>query len=118
MRIQHRRAVEFVSAEQYHADFLADVAPGGVVRLTLGHEYSSDAVVPEFGKALTVAEYLAEAEPKLMFLVLRCDALDFRDEDGAALFPCQVEVWSWSQAASGFDSRVLQDASCTDHGRW
>ena len=66
----------------------------GVARLTLGHENSYNAAMPEFRQALPVAEYLAETDPELMFLVLSGDALDFRHEDGPVLLPCQVKVRS------------------------
>jgi len=62
--------------------------------------------MPECRQALPVAEYLAETEPELMFLVLGGDALDFRHEDGSVLLPCQVKVRSWRQAAAWFDSSV------------
>ena len=67
--------------------------------------------MPECRQALPVAEYLAETEPELMFLVLGGHALDFRDEDGAVLLPCQVKVRSRWQAAAGFDSGVAKNAS-------
>ena len=67
--------------------------------------------MPECRQALPVAEYLAETEPELMFLVLGGDALDFRHEDGPVLLPCQVKVRSWRQAAAWFDSGVAEDAS-------
>ena len=104
--IQRRRAFELVSAQQHHSEFLAQLAPGGVARLTLGHENSYDAVMPECRQVLPVAEYLAETDPELMFLVLGGDALDFRHEDGSVLLPCQVKVRSWQQAAAWFDSGV------------
>jgi hypothetical protein len=44
--IQRRRAFELVSAQQHHSEFLARRAPGGVARLTLGHENSYDAIMP------------------------------------------------------------------------
>ncbi len=56
--------------------------------------------MPECRQALPVAEYLAETEPELMFLVLSGDALDFSHEDGPVLLPSQVKVRSWPQAAA------------------
>jgi hypothetical protein len=35
--IEPRRAFELVSAQQNHSEFLAQLAPGGVARLMLGH---------------------------------------------------------------------------------
>jgi hypothetical protein len=90
--IQGRRVFELVSAQQHHSEFLAQLAPGGVARLTLGHENSYDAIMPECEQALPVAEYLTETDPELMFLVVGGDALDFRHEDGPVLLPCQVKV--------------------------
>ena len=80
------------------------------MRLTLGHENSYDALMPECRQALPVAEYLAEAEPELSFLVVGGDALDFRHEDGLVLLPCQVEVRFWRQAGARFDSGVAEYA--------
>jgi hypothetical protein len=70
--------------------------------------------MPECGEVLPVAEHLAETDSELIFLVLSCDALDFRHEDGPVLFPCQVKVRSWPQAAAWFDTGVAQDASYFD----
>ena len=67
--------------------------------------------MPECRQALPVAEYLAETEPEVMFLVGGGDALDFRHEDGPALLPCEVNVRSWPPAAAWFDSGVAKDAS-------
>ena len=80
--------------------------PGGVAWLTLGHENSYDAVMPECRQVLPIAEYLAETEPELMFLVLGGDALDFRHEDSPVLLPGQVKVRSRRQAAAWFESGV------------
>jgi hypothetical protein len=109
-RIQRRRALELVPAKQQHSDFLAQLAPGGVAWLTLGHENRYDPVMPEFGDVLPVAEYLAQTDPKLIFFVLSGDALDFCHEDGPVLLPCQVKVRSSRHAATWFDSGVAQDA--------
>jgi hypothetical protein len=79
---------------------LAQLAPGGIAWLALRHENSYDAVMPECREVLPVTEYLAEAEPELMFLVLGRDALDFCYEDGSVLLPCQVKVRSWQLAAA------------------
>jgi hypothetical protein len=60
--IQRRRAFELVSAQQHHSEFPAQPAPGGVARLTLGHENSYHAVMPECPQVLSVAEYLAQTD--------------------------------------------------------
>jgi hypothetical protein len=90
--VQRRRAFELVSAQQRHSEVLAQNAPGGLVRLTLGHENSYDAVMPECQQVLPVAEYLTETDPELIFLVVGDGALDFRHEDSPILLPCQVKI--------------------------
>lgn len=67
--------------------------------------------MPECRQALSVAEYLAETEPELLFLVLGGDALDFRHEDSPVLLPCQVKVRSRRQAAAWFDSGIAENVS-------
>jgi len=101
---QRRCAFELVSAQQHHSEVLAQLAPGAVARLTLGHENSYDSIMPECRQALPVAEYLTQTDPELMFLVVGGDALDFRHEDGPVPLPCQVKVRSWRQTTARFDS--------------
>jgi len=59
---------------------------------------------------LAAAEYLAETESELLFLVAGGDALDFRREDGLVLLPCQVEVRFWRLTGAWFDAGVTENA--------
>jgi hypothetical protein len=59
--------IDFVPAQEYHAEVVAQVPPGGVVGVPFQHERSHNALVAEAQEALAVAQDLAEAEPELLF---------------------------------------------------
>src|SRR5262249_9118152 len=91
------------------AKVIAQVFPGGVLGSSLRHEHSHNAFLAEASKTLAVAEDLAEAEPKLLFLVFVCDALDLGDKDCSFCLPCEIEVWLAWLPGPRFDAGPSQD---------
>jgi hypothetical protein len=79
--------------------------------VALGHEDGDDALTPEFCEVLPVAQYLAEAEPELLFLVGVGDAPDFRHVDDPAVLPRQVEARFRRLSGARFDPGVAQYGS-------
>lgn len=103
--------IDLVPGQQYHAEVMAQVSPRGIAESSLGHEHSHHALIAETQKTLTVAQDLAEAEPKLLFFVVVRDALDLGDEDCSPRLPGKIEVWLLGMPGPRFNTGLSQHPS-------
>ena len=89
--------------------FMAQVDPGEVTRRALWYQDGHDVFVAEFSEAVAVSQYLAEAQPELLFFILVRDALDLGDEDGFFGFPGKVEVRLVREPGTRFNPCPAED---------
>jgi hypothetical protein len=102
-------AFDLVPGQQRHSNFVAQLCPRGVAGRSLWCQHSHDVIMAEGSKTVAILEYLAQAQPKLFFLVVIRDALNFGNEDRSFCFPGNIEVGLTGSSGSWLHASLSQD---------